>query len=354
MSREREITPEEIKEAYKAPENETDEEKNRRLTAKRKAKSRHFAKIRQQSSVSRPSSSTRSQTKKRLPISARTRETNRLRQQRRRASLTSIQKEEIKKINRERRKKKYDQKKKKEFEQFYRIRHCNLDDHKDEDIEEEDCRDGRHRLDRMNIIYKYCLALKWEGEPEGLCCSKGQIQLAQLKSPPEILELLLTGEDPDTNKPFIDQIRAYNQIFAFTSIGGARLDTNLANAKKGVYTYKIQGQHYHQHGSLMPEVYEDEEAKPKFAQIYFYDGNDIDTQANRRYNLMEGTLNYTMLQQLNKELYDNNPFVHIFMTAQNIEEEQDVTLTFIAIHNTHGKDMRNYNVPQTNEIAVLH
>src|SRR6185436_7006598 len=266
-----------------------------------------------QLSVSRPSSSTRSQKKKKLPKSARTRETNRLRQQRRRASLTSVQKEEIRKKNRERKKKNYDKKKEEEFEQFYKIGHCSLDDHEDEDIEEEDCRDGRHRLDRMDIICKYCLALRWEGEPEGLCCSKGQIQLAQLKSPPEILELLLTGEDPDTNKPFIDQIRAYNQIFAFTSIGGARLDTNLANAKKGVYTYKIQGQHYHQHGSLMPEVYEDEEAKPKFAQIYFYDGNDIDTQANRSYTLMEGTLNHTILQHLNKELYDNNPFVYIFM-----------------------------------------
>src|SRR6185295_885184 len=156
MSREREITPEEIKEAYKAPENETNEEKNRRLTAKRKAKSRYFAKIRQQSSVSGPSSSTRSQTKKRLPISTRTRETNRLRQQRRRASLTPVQKEEIKKKKREESKRKYDQKKEKEFEQFYRIEHCSLDDHEDEDIEEEDCRDGRHRLDRMNIICGYC------------------------------------------------------------------------------------------------------------------------------------------------------------------------------------------------------
>src|ERR1043165_8150834 len=160
MSREREITPEEIREAYKAPDNETDEEKNRRLTAKRKAKSRYFAKIKQQSSVSGPSSSTRSQTKKNLPISARTRETNRLRQQRRRASLTSAQKEEIRKKNRERRKKNYDKKKEEEFEQFYKIGHCSLDDHEDEDIEEEDCREGRHRLDRMNIICRYCLALR--------------------------------------------------------------------------------------------------------------------------------------------------------------------------------------------------
>src|ERR1043165_5916845 len=335
MPREREITLEEIKEAYKVPDNETDEEKNRRLTAKRKAKSRYFAKLRQQSSVSGPSTNTRSQTKKKLPISARTREANRLRQQRRRASLTSAQKEEIKKLNRERRKKNYKKKKEEEFEQFYKIGHCSLDDYEDEDIEEEDCRDGRHRLDRMNIICRHCLALRWEGEPEGLCCSKGQILLAQLNPPPEILEFLLTGEDPDTNKPFIDQIRAYNQIFAFTSIGGAKLDTNLANAKKGVYTYKIQGQHYHQHGSLMPEFYEDEEPKPKFAQIYFYDGLDINTQTNRRYNLMEGTLNHNMLLQLTKELYETNPFVNIFMNAKDDEEEEDITLIFITIHNTH-------------------
>src|SRR6185295_2584516 len=182
MSKKRELTPEEIKEAYKTPENETDEEKNRRLIAKRKAKSRHFAKIRQQSSVSRPSSSTRSQTKKKLPISARTRETNRLRQQRKRASMSETQKEEEKRKAKERMKKKYDKKKEEEFEQFYRIGHCSLDDHKDEDIEEEDYRDGRHRLDRMDIICSYCLALRWKEEPEGLCCSKGQIQLAQLNS----------------------------------------------------------------------------------------------------------------------------------------------------------------------------
>src|SRR6185295_10135489 len=288
---------EKLMEGHKTPDNETKDQRKKRLDAKRKAKKRFLDKTRQLS-VSRPSSSTRSQTKKRLPISARTRETNKVRQQRRRASLTTVQKEERKRIERERGKKKYNQKKEKEFEQFYRIGHCSLDDHEDEDIEEEDCRDGRHRLDRMNIICGYCLALRWEGEPEGLCCLKGQIQLAQLNPPPEILELLLTEEDPDTNKPFVDQIRAYNQIFAFTSIGGARLDTNLANVRKEVYTYKIQGQHYHQHGCLMPEIIEGTEPKPQFAQIYFYDGSDIDIQVVRRYNLMKKTLNYTMLQQL--------------------------------------------------------
>src|SRR6185295_3302105 len=161
----------------KTTDNKKKEKRKKRLDAKRKAKKRFLDKTRQLS-VSRPSSSTRSQTKKNLPISARTRETNRLRQQRRRASLTPIQKEEEKRKAKERMKKKYEKKKEEEFEQFYRIGHCSLDDHEDEDIEEEDCRDGRHRLDRMNIICSYCLALRWKGEPEGLCCAKGQIQLA--------------------------------------------------------------------------------------------------------------------------------------------------------------------------------
>src|SRR5690242_13166484 len=211
MSEESELTLEKLMEGYETQDNETKDQRKKRLAAKRKAKARFLEKTRQASGEG-PSSSTRSQTRKNLPISARTREINRLRQQRRRASLTPAQKE-IKRKNRERRKKKYEKKKEEEFEQFYRIGHCSLDDHEDEDIEEEDCRDGRHRLDRMNIICKYCLALRWKEEPEGLCCKKGQIQLAQLNPPPEILELLLTEEDPDTNKPLINQIRAYNQIF---------------------------------------------------------------------------------------------------------------------------------------------
>ena len=159
MSEESELTLEKLMEGYETPDNETKDQRKKRLAAKRKAKARFLEKTRQSSGIG-PSSSTRSQTRKNLPISARTRETNRLRQQRRRASLTPAQKEEEKRKNKERIKKKYKKKKEEEFEQFYRIGHCSLDNHEDEDIEEEDCRDGRHRLDRMNIICRHCLALR--------------------------------------------------------------------------------------------------------------------------------------------------------------------------------------------------
>jgi len=57
----------------------------------------------------------------------------------------------------------------------------------------------------------------------------GQVQLASLAPAPETLYKLLTMEDPNTNMPFVNQIRAYNQVFAFTSIR-TKLDKNLVNA----------------------------------------------------------------------------------------------------------------------------
>ena len=109
--------------------------------------------------------------------------------------------------------------------------------------------DGRHRIGTMNIICDKCLALKWKRETKGFCCLEGKIQLAPLKPPPDSIFKLLTTKDPITKELYINKIRAYNQVFAFTSIY-TNLDPKYANAKKGVYTYKIQGQHFHRHGSF--------------------------------------------------------------------------------------------------------
>uniref|UniRef100_U9UV61 Helitron helicase-like domain-containing protein n=1 Tax=Rhizophagus irregularis (strain DAOM 181602 / DAOM 197198 / MUCL 43194) TaxID=747089 RepID=U9UV61_RHIID len=108
----------------------------------------------------------------------------------------------------------------------------------------------------------------------------------------------------DGQKPYIDSIRAYNSIFAFTSLG-ANIDEDLANAKEGVYTFRIQGALYHRIGGLMPK----ENYPPAFAQIYFYDSN-MDNQLKRRQeNFLH--LNSDMLSALQTELCDiKNPFVH--------------------------------------------
>ena len=109
---------------------------------------------------------------------------------------------------------------------------------------EEDIEDGRHRLDRINIICRYCFALKWKEESKGFCCVNGQIQLASLAPAPSVLYKFLTDKDPISKEQFVNKIRAYNQVLAFTSVG-TNLDKELANAKEGVYTYRIQRELYY-------------------------------------------------------------------------------------------------------------
>ena len=127
----------------------------------------------------------------------------------------------------------------------------------------------------MDQICEHCYALKWEDETKGFCCLNGQIVLATLSQATPTLYNFLITNDPNTDEPFINHIRAYNQVLAFTSIR-ANIDEDLANAREGVYTFRIQGGLYHQVGGLMPN-----NDKPKFAQIYFYDTN-LDNQLQRR------------------------------------------------------------------------
>ncbi|CAG8821485.1 18531_t:CDS:2, partial [Dentiscutata erythropus] len=162
-----------------------------------------------------------------------------------------------------------------------------------------------------------------------------QIQLAQLKPPPPAIEILLTEEYTESNKPFVFKIIAYNQIFAFISIGG---------------------QHYHQHGSLMPKELKEKEPEPKFAQIYFYNGDNFDSQLNKRYEIMnkDKPLNKDMLSELQFELFNNNPFVQTFRYTRTEKKSSNTEVLYIAIHNIHGKDMRTYNAPKADEVAIIY
>ena len=90
--------------------------------------------------------------------------------------------------------------------------------------------------------------------------------LPSIASHPELLMHLLTAADP-RGRAFRDQIRAYNSALAFASLG-VNLDKGLANAKEGVYTFRIHGVVHHLIGQLMPRQGE----APCFAQIYIHDG----------------------------------------------------------------------------------
>jgi hypothetical protein len=72
---------------------------------------------------------------------------------------------------------------------------------------------------------------------------------------------------------FLANIRAFNSMFAFTSIGGRINRTR--NDGRGPPIFIMNGENYHQIGSLLPLPGK----APKFAQLYIYDtDNEI---ANR-------------------------------------------------------------------------
>ncbi|KAL6580676.1 hypothetical protein OROMI_006599 [Orobanche minor] len=132
---------------------------------------------------------------------------------------------------------------------------------------------------------RYCGALFWCGEIlstsskikpvyTGCCGKDGKILLPKLNNPPQTLQQLSYG-DNDKSKYFRENIRSYNSMFAFTSIG-AKIDTSI-NQGKSPSIIKIQGQNYHLMGSLLPSDGE----PPKFAQLYIYDTeNEVANRIN--------------------------------------------------------------------------
>ncbi|KAL3515051.1 hypothetical protein ACH5RR_021953 [Cinchona calisaya] len=106
-------------------------------------------------------------------------------------------------------------------------------------------------------------AKKFQYESTSFCCDNGNIKLAC----PEISEELhdLFTSQSEESIEFQRNIRAYNNIFSFMSFG-VKLNKDLASNKKGVYTFRVQGQIYHDLPGLIPN----EDGRIYF-QLYFYD-----------------------------------------------------------------------------------
>nr|GEV52898.1 DNA helicase [Tanacetum cinerariifolium] len=76
------------------------------------------------------------------------------------------------------------------------------------------------------------------------CCRGGQVVLRTYQMYLEYMKLLLQ------DRHFLENIRAYNQMFSMTSLG-EQVDDSVNNGR-GPYVFKISGQLYHWIGSLCP------------------------------------------------------------------------------------------------------
>ncbi|CAG8786324.1 2039_t:CDS:2, partial [Racocetra persica] len=150
---------------------------------------------------------------------------------------------------------------------------------------------------------------------DGFDLSIWQYKLTLLEPPPLAISQLLTRFDITTGERFVQNIRFYNSAFAFTSLGSL----------------------------ISPS------GQPKFAQIYFYDGN-FDTQFVLK-NKASPNLNLDMMRSLQTELDHINPFVQIFQSAR-WQTTRNLALK-LKFSNVSSQDMRNYNLPVASEIAAI-
>nr|XP_011468437.1 PREDICTED: uncharacterized protein LOC105352611 [Fragaria vesca subsp. vesca] len=103
----------------------------------------------------------------------------------------------------------------------------------------------------------HCNACYWRDEKNtrGIytgCCKGGQVRL-QLSNPtPPFLEYLLDSNNGAKSKHFRENIRVYNSMFAFTSMG-ADIVKDINKNGSGPYVFKICGQVHHLMGSISPK-----------------------------------------------------------------------------------------------------
>ncbi|PWA68836.1 hypothetical protein CTI12_AA302900 [Artemisia annua] len=91
------------------------------------------------------------------------------------------------------------------------------------------------------------------------CCAAGHAVLRTHEQyPPYITQLF-------SDKHFMENIRAYNQMFAITSFG-ATIDNSI-NTGRSPYVFRVSGQIYHWIGSFCPQG----DDTPRFLQLYIYD-----------------------------------------------------------------------------------
>lgn len=183
-----------------------------------------------------------------------------------------------------------------------------------------------------------------------LCCRGGKINLETYKKPPEPLCSLLQFDGDAHSKRFLRQIRSYNSLFAFTSLG-ASVDRTINNGT-APYVFKINGVVHHRIGTLMPP----QGSRPKFAQLYIH---DTENEVQNRLNVFENDDNSPdcpdpdIALSLMNMLDEHNQLVKAFRCArERIEQEggKEVTLRLLGCNTT---DDVKYNLPSSGEIAAI-
>ncbi|GJY96378.1 DNA helicase [Tanacetum coccineum] len=193
-------------------------------------------------------------------------------------------------------------------------------------------------------VCRHCGAMFWEVEKVisashvndfayNKCCYGGRIKLRPSPEYPQyIKELYSDGH-------FMNNIRAYNQMFSMTSLG-ANVD-NMVNNGKGPYVFRISGQIYH-----------DEGKRPRFLQLYIYDtSNEVSNRMAHFQKESDTRLKKEIVEGLIEFLDNHNALVQLFRTACNKYMDADIPEFKVRLYNVVGT--RQYELPTAKTIGAI-
>ncbi|XP_036321962.1 uncharacterized protein LOC118735980 [Rhagoletis pomonella] len=192
----------------------------------------------------------------------------------------------------------------------------------------------------MDAICPHCDAAKFPGETPGMCCANGKVRLPPLETPPEPLSSLIFGTS-ENSKHFLSHIQQYNSAFQMTSFGA----TNIIR-DNFMPTFKIQGQIYHQAGSLLP--YPD--ADYQFLQIYFI--GDENRELDQRCAIALNTRR-EIICELQRFFHQHKALVQLFKIALDRMPSDNHKIVIRADRTPFGEHKRRFNAPTIDEVAIV-
>ncbi|XVF66124.1 hypothetical protein PTKIN_Ptkin10aG0009600 [Pterospermum kingtungense] len=180
-----------------------------------------------------------------------------------------------------------------------------------------------------------------------LCCLEGKVWLPLYKETPVPLNALLDYNGGVKAKSFRDNIRMYNSMFQFTSIGG-KIDNEI-NRRPGPYVFRLCGQNHHKIGSLLPVDGE----TPKFSQLYIYDTANELANRMRPFSTSPGAtkLDEDVMKQLMKMFDETNIIVRAFRIAR--DRFGDIDYVPVRLRLIGHRSERQYSDAMSDEVAGL-
>ncbi|GAU27991.1 hypothetical protein TSUD_373870 [Trifolium subterraneum] len=178
---------------------------------------------------------------------------------------------------------------------------------------------------------------------------QGDIELEPYKRLPGPLYDLYHGRDK-RSRFFIENIRSFNSMFAFTSMGGnIETSQNDGNAPP---MFVLNGENYHLIGSLLPSPGK----PPKFAQLYIYDTENEISNRMAAVGMKDDVSAFrsSIVRDIREALDGcDNPYVRTYTTVRNTLYLQGTPNVKLRILGKRGRDGRRYNLPTASEVAAL-